>query len=433
MYSQEHEYTDAEFENYEFETQDEFELEDEYTYEKEMEGSYEFEDEYNDEMELDNEFEEEYAFEYDNEFETEDENIAYEDEVRVHDDRTRRHGSPANRRSYSRPGKVVTVPARQGASANRFPFQRPTNPYASWNNRYRRPAWDNRPPVRRQPFLNRYNWRNRLVNNSYQPSYVSPYPGAVAQPVSDNPIQTDTGLQNHILETLKSISAQLAASNASIQALQNPSPNNTPPEMGNTESQPPQQAGNESEFEFENEFDGEVYDSEGSFSETREMELASELLSLNNEAELEYFIGSLINNAAGIVRGIAKSSQGKLLKKLIRNVAKKSLPILGSAVGTFAGGPMGAQMGLSAGSAAAKMFELEFDGLSNEDREFETARAVVRLAGNASRQLTDIDSGDPQEDARQALIKASMLYAPGLIVSKNGNRRIENGHFSGRY
>jgi hypothetical protein len=36
-------------------------------------------------------------------------------------------------------------------------------------------------------------------------------------------------------------------------------------------------------------------------------------------------------------------------------------------------------------------------------------------------QLTEQNTGDPKEDARQALIQASALYAPGLITRKDNN------------
>ncbi|MBK6506124.1 MAG: hypothetical protein IPG02_10755 [Ignavibacteria bacterium] len=40
---------------------------------------------------------------------------------------------------------------------------------------------------------------------------------------------------------------------------------------------------------------------------------------------------------------------------------------------------LGTAIGGALGSAASNMFELELEGLSQEDREFETAKAYVRL------------------------------------------------------
>lgn len=61
-----------------------------------------------------------------------------------------------------------------------------------------------------------------------------------------------------------------------------------------------------------------------------------------------------------------------------------------------------AQAGANIGNAATGMFELELEGLSSEDSEFEVAKAVVRLSGNAAIQLAEQNTGDPREDARQA-------------------------------
>jgi len=65
--------------------------------------------------------------------------------------------------------------------------------------------------------------------------------------------------------------------------------------------------------EFGNEFGGAQesgafetygeYNQETPFSEAEEMELAAELLSVSNEAELEQFFGNLFKKAAGFIKG----------------------------------------------------------------------------------------------------------------------------------
>lgn len=107
-----------------------------------------------------------------------------------------------------------------------------------------------------------------------------------------------------------------------------------------------------------------------------------------------------------------------MLKNLLRNVAKKALPLVGTAAGAYFGGPMGAQAGGNIGKTVSSMFELELEGLSNEDREFEVAKAVVRLAGNAAKQAADNVTGNAEEDTRNALIQAASRFAPGLLVRK---------------
>lgn len=481
MYNHEKEYRETEYENYEFENEAgsafemENEYEDEYNYEEEatlpagyqgeMTGEYEYEDEYNYENESDYEFE--------NEWEREDyEGQEYEDELRVRDHRSGRPyarpvNTAANRRVPYTPSRSSTrIPARQGRTVPNRYQPRPQAQTSSWYNRYRRPvsrsSWNNSHTANRHPHWNKRYWRNKFgaipspgaFDNmqagmqGYPEMGNQPFPNyntSIANPTQGSmPPQPDPGFQNYVLETLKNISNQLAASNESITALKSSSGNAmTADTNGQPSNAPMPAAGTESaqtatspelemaNYEFEYESEGEVTDREGSFNETREMELASELLSLNNETELNYFIGSLLKKAAGAITGILKTPQGKSLAGLLKNVVKKALPIAGAAAGTWFGGPIGAKLGNSVGDAASKMFELEFEGLSNEDQEFETARAIVRLSGNAARQLMEQDSSDPQEDARQALIQASMLYAPGLIVRRphryrhfhNGSRR----------
>src|SRR5262245_60083985 len=68
------------------------------------------------------------------------------------------------------------------------------------------------------------------------------------------------------------------------------------------------------EFEGDQEFEtyGEYYQ-EGVFSEADEMGLASELLAVSNEAELEQFLGKLFKKASQAVGGFLKSDTGHKL------------------------------------------------------------------------------------------------------------------------
>src|SRR5262249_44975728 len=78
------------------------------------------------------------------------------------------------------------------------------------------------------------------------------------------------------------------------------------------------------EFETYNE-----YQQESPFSEAEEMELAAELLTVSNEAELEQFLGSLIRKASRAVGGFIKSPIGQALGGALKGVAKQALPMLG--------------------------------------------------------------------------------------------------------
>jgi uncharacterized protein (DUF697 family) len=185
---------------------------------------------------------------------------------------------------------------------------------------------------------------------------------------------------------------------------------------------------NEYEYhnEYSNEYDnetmhGEISHNEGTFSEITEMELASELLNVQSEAELDRFLGKLMSKAVGAVSKFAKSGAGRALGGMLKGIAKKALPIAGAAVGTALLPGIGTSVGGVLGNMAGNLFELELEGLSPEDREFELAKAYVRFAGNASRRASRMRGGSPGSVARQAVGHASRRYAPGLYPGGRTN------------
>ena len=80
---------------------------------------------------------------------------------------------------------------------------------------------------------------------------------------------------------------------------------------------------------------GETGESESPLNEVQEMEAAAELLEVTNEAELEQFLGNLFKKVASGVGGFMKSSTGKALGGILKNIAKKALPVVGGALGSF--------------------------------------------------------------------------------------------------
>jgi hypothetical protein len=174
------------------------------------------------------------------------------------------------------------------------------------------------------------------------------------------------------------------------------------------------------ESEFENEFETEVS------GEMQEMELAAELLAVSNEQEMEQFLGGLVKSIGRAATNFAKSSAGKALGGILRSAAKSALPIVGSALGNFvvpgAGGLIGGKLASMAGSALG----LELEGLSNEDREFEVARRLVRIGRHATNHLVSMPPHvPPARAARIAFLRAARQVAPGLLpamraISRNG-------------
>lgn len=174
-----------------------------------------------------------------------------------------------------------------------------------------------------------------------------------------------------------------------------------------------------SSYEMEDEGDLEYeanFYNESPFTESEELALASELLNVTDEAELDQFIGKLIRSAAKSLGGIFKSPTGKKLGGLIKGATKTALPMLGAAAGNFLVPGIGGVMGGKLASAAGSMLGLELEGLSREDQEFELARQIVRFAGAATRNAEEAEQTAPGPEAvQQAAVAAAQQYAPGLL------------------
>ena len=176
---------------------------------------------------------------------------------------------------------------------------------------------------------------------------------------------------------------------------------------------------NQGEFEFENEMENEFeFEMEG---EAMEMELATELLNVSNEQELEQFLGKMFKNVARGVSNFAKSGIGKTLIGGLKTIAKKALPIAGGALGNLLVPGLGGMIGSKLGGMASNLFELEMEGMSNEDREFEVARAYVRFATDAARRASRAASSGAPASAivTNALKQAAFNHAPGLLRKRN--------------
>ncbi|WP_420149277.1 hypothetical protein [Spirosoma sp.] len=179
-------------------------------------------------------------------------------------------------------------------------------------------------------------------------------------------------------------------------------------------------------YEFNQEFmgqtNGENYELYGELDETQELEFAHELLNVSNEEELNMFLGKLIKRAGRAIGKVVPASVGKGLIGALKGVAKKALPLVGGALGTV-GGPLGATIGGKLGGVAGNLFELELEGLSPEDQEYELARAYVRFANSAANNAASLpqrSTGNPQAVLKKALTDAAQQHAPGLLQPASG-------------
>ena len=201
-------------------------------------------------------------------------------------------------------------------------------------------------------------------------------------------------------------------------------------------------ADEEAEDEFDDELDlaGEYgEEGEGPFGEDQEIELAAELLTVSDDAELDQFLGKLFRRAGKTARRALGTAAGKRLKTLLRGAAKKALPLAGRAVGTYFGGAKGGALGARLAAKGGQIFGLELEGMSPEDQELEVARRYVRFAGEAARRAGRMGAhGDPRQVAGAALSAAARRHAPGMLrggglAAAGGSGRQRGARRSGRW
>jgi len=154
----------------------------------------------------------------------------------------------------------------------------------------------------------------------------------------------------------------------------------------------------EAEHEYATEDEGET------LNETDEMTLASELLSVGSEAELDHFLGGLLRKAGAFL----KSKTGQALGGMLKAAAKTALPVIGNAIAPGVGGVIA--------SAAGDAFGLETEGLSAEDAQWESAKSFIRFADAAIKKAASTHPAVPAQAAAQAaLLQAAKQFAPGLL------------------
>jgi len=152
---------------------------------------------------------------------------------------------------------------------------------------------------------------------------------------------------------------------------------------------------------------------ESPFNEDEETELAADLLAVNNEQELDHFLGNLLRRGAFVVGRRLRWPLLLQLGALVKGAVRKILPAAGRTFGGLIASGTGGQLGqLAAG--ASQLLGMELEGMSGEDQEFAAAKQLVRLAGaSVANAAADLSTNA----ARQAVLHAAQLHAPGLLRS----------------
>lgn len=177
------------------------------------------------------------------------------------------------------------------------------------------------------------------------------------------------------------------------------------------------------EFEFEG---------EGVLGEQGEIELAERFLEIDGEQDLEFFLGDLLRGVTGAAGNLARSREGRQIGGILKQAAGRVLPVAqagtaghaaGGALADATGGSpgyragVGSRQGKAVTAAAKRYFDMELEGLSHEDQEFEVARRFVRFGAEAIRNLLDaMGTGPAQQTARRAVVDAARAHAPGLVT-----------------
>ena len=137
---------------------------------------------------------------------------------------------------------------------------------------------------------------------------------------------------------------------------------------------------------------------------------------MSNEQEVEQFLGGLLGRVGALAGRVLRSDTGQALQGILRQAARQALPVIGRGVGGWIAPGRGEDVGARLASQAGQFLGLELEGLSSEDREFETARQFVRFALDAAgRAAAAPGTVPPAEAARAATAAAASLHAPGLL------------------
>jgi hypothetical protein len=155
----------------------------------------------------------------------------------------------------------------------------------------------------------------------------------------------------------------------------------------------------------------------GELTEAQELALASEVLEISNEEELEEFLGDLWNATKAAASSAYNSD---VVRAAIPGLKAVGAAVLPKAAGWLADRYAPGTGGIaSAGVQAAvdQWLKEELEGLSGEDREFEVARRYVRFANDVLQRAAQVPDRvvAPPVAAQVVLRDATREHVPGLV------------------
>lgn len=137
------------------------------------------------------------------------------------------------------------------------------------------------------------------------------------------------------------------------------------------------------------------------------MTFGADLLDHADGAQLGVFLRKLVGSIAAADRVPVGAALGKALVAALQPVARAIMPIRSGGAGA------------DSKTMAARMFGMELEGLSPEDKEYEVAQQFIRLAADTIRNASAAahTGAPPAVTAAAALRQAAGRYAPGLLKS----------------
>lgn len=133
-----------------------------------------------------------------------------------------------------------------------------------------------------------------------------------------------------------------------------------------------------------------------------EVTAAAAKLLETSEQEFGAFVRQVVRRVGQIFQQAVVPAAADALTRALRPVADRTVPAMGDDP--------------SAEPATGGELGLELEGLSQEDREFETAKQFVRLASTAAAIAASAPPHVPPEEvARTAVVEAAKEFAPGFV------------------
>ena len=169
----------------------------------------------------------------------------------------------------------------------------------------------------------------------------------------------------------------------------------------------------------------------GELTEAQELALASEVLELSSEEELEQFLGDLWDATKAAASSAYNSD---VVQAAIPGLKAVGTAVLPKAAGWLADRYAPGTGGIaSAGVQAAvdQWLKEELEGLSGEDREFEVARRYVRFVDDALRRAAQVPDRVPPPVAAQVVLRdAAREHVPGVVpfLVRLRNDEASGGH-----